>query len=664
MSFSSLNKLPESEVSGLLEDGELEELFPFLLQVSKENLVVSIGPSLARLCPELLGQNIADCFRAKSRNLSELNFDTLKKTHKKALALVLQRRELGFRGQVWLRENGSLYLLISPWCDQMSDLTVHNIAMSDFARHDLSVDLLFRMQTHKVALDDATRLAQRLDQERRELAHAKERTEEAEKAQSDFLSAMSHEIRTPLNGVLGMAQLLAWTKLDHEQSLFVHTLIDSGAILSAVISDILDFSKIRSGNIDIESSEFSLIQVVEQVADLVSPIAQQKGLEFNTQLATTLPRLVVGDSNRITQILLNLLNNAIKFTTEGTVVLAASWDEGTGLTISIEDTGIGIDAAAVETLFTPFTQAATSATKEFGGTGLGLSICLTLAECMGGSVACESVCGQGSTFTLSLPIHAVPPLTSPSPDPTKVALIGVGSLDQKSFSLLAERLCAEVVTFEHADELPAGNWARIFVCASLTPVEDSYQGAPVSLITNLSLLQETRKHWRGEILTRPFKLSALRDQLLSDGKEQAAPTPMTLTDNLARLRGTRVLIVEDNPVNQFLTKAIMDKLECPYQVAVNGQEAVDAVHANEFDLVLMDCQMPVMDGFEATQHIRADPMNDHLPIIAITAGAGSQTRQVCMDAGMTAFLTKPVKIIALSAMMVRVLSDAANYESE
>jgi two-component system sensor histidine kinase/response regulator len=396
---------------------------------------------------------------------------------------------------------------------------------------------------------------------RRQLDEARRNAEEATSAKSGFLATMSHEIRTPMNGVLGMMALLEQTRLDADQREYLDTARRSGEALLAIIDDILDLSKLEAGKVDVEAVPYAPQRAIEDVATLLRPLAGDKGLDLVVGLSDDLPAAVVGDGRRVRQILLNLVGNAVKFTTEGRVGIDAGIqsdaDGRQWLRIAVSDSGIGIDQATIARLFTEFTQADASTTRRFGGTGLGLAISRRLATLMGGRISVESSPGRGSTFTLTLPAQAA--------------------------------------------QLPEAVPAR-----------------------------------------------ALAPQWAAAG---ARPS---------------VLLVEDNAVNQLVAMRMLQLEGCDVDIAANGIEAIAKVEARmhlampAFDLVLMDCHMPEMDGFEATRRLRSmASLSSQLPIVALTASVLAEDRDRCLRAGMDGALAKPLQRSALADTLARWVSREA-----
>jgi PAS domain S-box-containing protein len=538
---------------------------------------------------------------------------------------------------------------------------------------------IFRDITEKHKAEEALR------QYTEELRVARDAAEEASRAKANFLAHMSHEIRTPMNGVIGMTSLLLETRLTEEQQEYAETIRTSGESLLALLNEILDFSKIESGKIEFEHQPFSPLACIEEALELFSRRAGEKSVELMCHVDPGVPESVVGDVTRVRQILANLIGNAVKFTERGEVLVTAvanSVDAGfVELLIAVKDTGIGIDPQALERLFTPFTQADLSITRRFGGTGLGLAICKRLVELMDGHIWVESSPGKGSAFYFTLRVP-VGDLTGISGVDAGGQLSGKRVLildDNETNSMLLARLCqGEGMTVQRYRDpydalacVASGSAFDVALVDLLMPGMDGVEFArrvrgleagatlPMILLSPGSRASEQTDEFStlfcGYTL-KPVKRSHLTKLMVSalGGWPVSVRTPglATLDPHLSAKLPLRILLAEDNPINQALALAIFKKMGYRADVVADGQEVLDALARQPYDLIFMDVQMPVMDGLEATRRIIASAGEGQRPrIIAVTANVMQGDREHCLDAGMDDYISKPVKLEEVQGMV-------------
>ncbi len=568
---------------------------------------------------------------------------------------------------------------------------IYEVQQLASAMHESAKDLASsraEIQAQTLALQDANEhLEDRVALRTTELEASREEALGAARAKASFLATMSHEIRTPLNGVVGMTTLLADTPLNPEQRDYVHTMRISSDQLLGVIDDILDFSKIESGKLDLENEPLNLQATIEEACDIAAPRAREKGLELLADMGDDVPLWVRGDVTRLRQVLINFINNAIKFTEKGQILVSAALlqDFALGtkalLEFRVKDTGIGIPADRQPGLFQSFTQVDASTTRKYGGTGLGLAICKRLAHIMGGAVGVESTLGEGSTFWFTAQLDY-----ADTPDASQASMFEMASLNGKTAIIIDDTLLnlrildkqlkrwgMHTTLFERAQ--PALDWLAynsvdVVVTDMHMPDMDgqvfaqtlrqSQSALPIVLLTSGTMPTGAAAKAFDARLLKPYRQSQLFDALTrlvvdADSGRASAPERPVLVKN------QRILVADDNAVNLKVALAMLAKLGYEAATAINGREAADMVaqslartpDAKPFAAILMDANMPVMDGFTAARLILSTHGAASPPIVALTASVLEEDRQRCLDAGMIGFLPKPLRIDELSEALVR-----------
>ena len=557
------------------------------------------------------------------------------------------------------------------------------------AMHDSALEIKAKraeIEQQALALRDANEhLEERVEQRTQELEASREDALAAARAKASFLATMSHEIRTPLNGVVGMTSLLADTPLNVEQKDYLHTMQVSSDQLLGVINDILDFSKIESGKLDLENEPLNLQTAIEDACDIAATRAREKKLKLLIDVADDVPAWVCGDVTRLRQVLLNFINNAIKFTDQGQVVVSVTALKSSDssdialLEFRVKDTGIGIPLDRQDALFQSFTQVDTSTARRYGGTGLGLVICKRLAHLMGGTVGLESVLGQGSTFWFTAQMQRAdaqePSDTSSyymaSLNGQRAVLIDDTPLNLRILDKQVKRWGMHTVQFERAKnalDWLATHTAKVVVVDMHMPDMDGYDFAKTLRLSqpeaNIVLLTSGMAPSADvaaifdAVLLKPYRQSQLFDAMIRASNTHTAPAPTTTSNSAILAKHQHILVADDNAVNLKVALAMLAKLGYEASTARNGQEAVAMVEQSfatqqPYAAILMDANMPVMDGYTAARQIISTYGLAAPPMIALTASVMEEDRQRCIDAGMPGFLPKPLRIDELAVALER-----------
>ncbi len=651
-----------------------------IFQSSPWGSFISVNPAMARI----LGYEDPEDLMNSVINIEKQLYADPEQGRNLLLALKEQNRIFEFECNLFCKDRQLICCLISAQAILGKNNEIQYI-------EGTVIDITERKQAEealKKAHDELeVRVKERTAELRKtneDLNKAKEKAYAAVKVKSEFLANMSHEIRTPMNAIIGMSRLLAQTELSIRQSDYLSKIRSSSQNLLGIINDILDFSKIEAGKLDIEYVDFNLDDVLVIISDLVNIKAREKEIEFLFDISKNVPRFLTGDPLRLKQVLINLTNNAAKFTEKGEIVVGIELlkedKDKAVLRFSVRDTGIGIAEDKINSLFSAFSQADTSTTRKYGGSGLGLAISKRLAEMMGGSISVTSKPGKGSTFTFTAMFgkhqEIKENLTLPPPDLAGMRVLVVDdnktvrriledtmisfTFDVTSAASGKEALSELEKTVQYPETKPYDLVLMDWNMPEMDGIETSGRirdnpGLPrspriimLTAFSNEYVMRNAEKTGIDAFLIKPVNRSVLFDTIMEVFGQKVLKKPPVFMEKfnaskaLKQIRWARVLLVEDNEINQQLAKEMLENAKLIVTVAGNGSEAVRAVSESEYDAVLMDLQMPEMDGYESTSAIRNDLRFRDLPIIAMTAHAMTGDREKCIEAGMNDYVSKPV----------------------
>jgi len=668
----------------------VDQLFPFMLAIDAEMRVVKLGRGMKKICVDAApGVSLLDVVTIFRPQIAP-SFAALRSNARSTFLLDSKTTGIRLRGEMAFEATSNLILFLgSPWFTDIAKLHASGLSLADFTVHDPIVDFLYMVQAKTLAMEDAKRFSETIVKARDELQRTNDQLERANAAKTQFLANTSHELRTPLNGIIGMASLLQRSELKPKQANFVEKVIKSAEMLQSVVNDILDISKIEAGKLALEEIDFDPAGLVHDVAGVFSTSAHLKNVELVCITSPSIPTMVKGDPNRLRQVLSNLIGNAVKFTAAGEIVVRASVDEQSPdgrvkVRLAVSDTGIGIANDDHKLLFQPFSQIDSSMGRRFGGTGLGLAIARQLVELMGGEIGVDSTLGRGSTFWFTAwfgPTHSSLANKAESLGTQRILVVDDNATNRVYLSEMLLQRNSEVLTVESG--LDALNLIRSaarenhpfdFVLldmhmpnmtgldvAVVLAADPSFDKLAKILLTSIDVREDPRVGLAKvrACLTKPVRpdllincMVAIRDNRSLEpflGGTQAPVVPIPPSGE------PEILVVDDNPVNVEVAVHMSETLGYRTDIATTGTEAVQALLRRSYRLVLMDLQMPDMDGYDATREVRAIERTTgaHTPIVAMTAHAAESDRRRALAGGFDDYLAKPVRIESLGALFTK-----------